>query len=77
MGIRRGGVSDREIRGYQLLRMDIVGREKQVLRIAVGDLLRKGGRGAKRRNDLDTCSVFILSSKDWEHGLEIGRGGDV
>ena len=67
-----------EVCGDELLGMDVVGGEEEVLRIAVGDLLREGCRGTEGLAMILTpVACSYCGGEGGQDGLEIGGGGDV
>ena len=57
--------------------MDGVGGEEDVLRSAVGELLRERGRGAEGGDEVDAGGVLVLGGERGHDGLEIGGAGEL
>ncbi len=74
VGSWRGGG---EAGGDELFGMDVVGGEKDVLRVAVEQLLGEGGGGAEGGDDLDAGGLLVGGCQCGQNGLEIGGGSDV
>jgi len=66
-----------EAGGDQLFGVHVIGREKDVLGVAAGDLLGEGRGGAEGSDDLDASGLLILGGERGKYRLKIGRSGDV
>lgn len=61
----------------KLLRVDGVGGEKDVLRGAVGELLRERGGGAEGGDKVNASSALVSGGERGHYGLEVGGAGDL
>ncbi len=77
VGVGDGNLAAGEIGGDELFGVDVVCGEEEVLGVAVGDLLGKGGGGAEGGDDFDAGGHLVLGCEGGEDGLEVGGGGDV
>ena len=77
MSVGNWGLAGGEAGGYELLRVNVVGGEEGVLRIAVGDLLGESGGRAEGGDDLDAGGLLVLRCESRKNWLEIRGGGDV
>ena len=61
----------------ELLRVDGVGGEKDVLRGAVGELLRERGGGAEGGDEVDAGGALVGGGERGHYGLEVGGAGEL
>ena len=57
--------------------MNGVGGEENILRGAVGELLRERGRGAEGTDKVDAGGALVSGSERGHYGLEVGGAGDL
>jgi hypothetical protein len=77
VGIRCRRGSERETGIDELLWVDGVGGEEDVLRSAVGQLLRKRGRRSEGGNKVNAGRALVSGGERGHYGLEVGGAGDL
>ena len=77
MSIRDWRWANSDITIDELLRVNGVGREEDILRGAVGKLLRERGGGAEGRDEVDAGSALVSRGERGHYGLEVGGAGDL
>ncbi len=73
------GVGEAEglVGGDELLGVYVVGREEEILGVAVEELLGERGGRAEGGDDLDAGLRLVGGGEVGKNGLKVGRGGDV
>ena len=60
-----------------MLRVDGVGGEEDVLRGAVGELLRERGGGAEGGDEVDASGTLVSGGERGHYGLQVGGAGKL
>lgn len=76
-GVGSRGGAQRCPRGDELLRVAGVRGQEDVLRRAVGELLRERGGGTERGDEADSGGVLVLRRECRHDGLQVGCAGEL